>query len=193
MICNEFISLAHVLPFCHLSEEDFDLALYEQQNGAIRFDLDRLENLKFNPLISETNNQFSLCSDNDPDSNFYSSFSCNYYIEDTFNELIDVETEKHLSILHLNTRSLPRNFDKVTNLLSTLNLNFSMIGISETWLKDASHSCDIPGYNYIHEPRRSRTGGGVGLYLNQDFQFKCRPEICFSDSCAESLFVQIIR
>ena len=39
MICNEFISLAHVLPFCHLSEEDFDLALYEQQNGAIRFDL----------------------------------------------------------------------------------------------------------------------------------------------------------
>lgn len=39
MICNEFITLAHVLPFCHLSEEDFDLALYEQQNGAIRFDL----------------------------------------------------------------------------------------------------------------------------------------------------------
>ena len=37
-----------------------------------------------------------------------------------------VKTEKHLSILHLNTRSLPGNFDKVTNLLSTLNLNFSM-------------------------------------------------------------------
>lgn len=92
MICNEFISLAHVLPFCHLSEEDFDLALYEQLNGAIRFDPDRLENLKFNPLISKTNNQFSLCSDNDPDSNFYSSFSCNYYIEDTFNELIDIKT-----------------------------------------------------------------------------------------------------
>ena len=62
MICNEFISLGHVLPFCHLSEEDFDLALYEQQSGAIRFDPDHLENLKFNPLISETNNQFSLCS-----------------------------------------------------------------------------------------------------------------------------------
>ena len=68
-----------------------------------------------------------------------------------------------------------------------------MIWISETWLKDSFHSCDIPGYNYIHEPRRSRTGGGVGLYLNQDFQFKCCPEICFSDSCAESLFVQIIQ
>ena len=70
MIGNEFISLTHVMTFCHLSDEDFDLALYEQQNGAIRFDPDCLENLKFNPLISETNNQFSLCSDNDPDSNF---------------------------------------------------------------------------------------------------------------------------
>ena len=31
------------------------------------------------------------------------------------------------------------------------------------------------------------------MYLNQDFQFKCRPEICFSDSCAEFLFIEIIR
>ena len=68
-----------------------------------------------------------------------------------------------------------------------------MIGISETWLKDSFHSCDIPGYNFIYEPRGSRTGGGVALYLYQDFQFKCRPEIRFSDSCAESLFVEIIR
>ena len=47
---------------------------------------------------------------------------------DLINELIDVKTEKHLSILHLSTRSLPGNFYKVTNLLSTLNLNFSMNG-----------------------------------------------------------------
>ena len=82
-----------------------------------------LENLKFNPLISETNNQFSLFSDNDPDSNSHSSFSCNYYVEDRFNELIDVKTEKHLSILHLNTRSLPGNFDEVTNR-STVDFKF---------------------------------------------------------------------
>ena len=50
--------------------------------------------------------------------------NCIYYIEDRFNELIDVKTEKYLSILHLNTRSLPGNFDKVTILLSSLNLNF---------------------------------------------------------------------
>ena len=131
MICNEFISLAYVLPFCHLSDEDFDLALYEQQNGAIRFDPERLENLKFNPLFPKQTISLvliSLCSDNDPDSDFYSSFSCNYYIEDRFNELIDVKMEKHLSILHLSTRSLSGNFLRATNLLSTLNLNFSMNG-----------------------------------------------------------------
>ena len=108
--------------------------------GAIRFYPDHLENLKFNPLNSETNNQFSLCSDNDPDSNFYSSFSCNYYIEDKFNDLIDVK--KHLFILHLNMQSFPGNFDKLTNLLSTLNFNFSMIGISETWLKETREALE---------------------------------------------------
>ena len=58
MIGNEYISLAHVMPFCHLSDEDFDLALYEQQNGAIRFDPDRLETL--NSILSFPKQTISL-------------------------------------------------------------------------------------------------------------------------------------
>ena len=38
--------------------------------------------------------------------------------------------------------SFPGNFDKLTNLLSTLNLNFSMIGISETWLKETREALE---------------------------------------------------
>ena len=125
---------------------------------------------------------------------FYESFNCEYYIEDTFNDLVsESSVEKHLSLLHLNTRSLNHNFDKVTNLLSTLKLGFSIIGISETWLKDSTHLCDIPGYNYIHEHRKGRTGGGVGLYLDKELEFKCRPDLCISNDSAESLFVEIIR
>ena len=48
---NNYISLPNILPFCHLSDEEFELTLYEQHNGIIRFDHDRLQNLKFNPLI----------------------------------------------------------------------------------------------------------------------------------------------
>ena len=38
------------------------------------------------------------------------------------------------SLLHLNNRSLQCNASKLTDLLSNLNLKFSLIGISETWL-----------------------------------------------------------
>ena len=42
------------LPLSHLNEEDFRLAIFEQLNGSIRYDPDRLASLKFNPSLSET-------------------------------------------------------------------------------------------------------------------------------------------
>ena len=195
---GSFIDFNYVLPFCHLSVEDFQLALYEQQNGIIRYDPDRLASLKFNPLLSENaTNRLSLCDYNDPDANFFEllkDFKCEYYIEDKFNDdVANLYTEKQLSLLHLNTRSLSGNFDKVTTLLSAIKFNFSIIGISETWLTDSFHFCDIPGYNLIHEHRKGRTWGGIGLYLKRDIEFIPRPDLCFSNNSAESVFVEIIR
>ena len=36
------------LPFIHLNEEDFRLAIFEQLNGPIRYDPIRLASLRFN-------------------------------------------------------------------------------------------------------------------------------------------------
>ena len=84
-----FDSLIEELPFTHLSEEDFRLAMFEQLNGYIRYDPDRLAGLRFNPLLSETYKKFSLCSDHDPDANFLSeSADCEYYIEEKLNEIL---------------------------------------------------------------------------------------------------------
>ena len=41
------------LPFIHLNEEDFRLAIFEQLNGPIRYDPDRLASLRLNPLLAE--------------------------------------------------------------------------------------------------------------------------------------------
>ena len=46
-----FDSLMEELPFSHLNEEDFRLAMFEQLNGSIRYDPDRLAGLKFIPLL----------------------------------------------------------------------------------------------------------------------------------------------
>ena len=45
--------------------------------------------------------------------------------------------------------------------------------ITETWLRDSSDHTDISGYNFVHNPRKDRKGGGEGLYLVDNFDFKC--------------------
>ena len=62
-------------------------------------------------------------------------------------------------------------------MLLHLNLKISFIGISEIWLKDISHTCDIPGHKFIHNHRIDADGGGVGLYLAENFEFKNRPDL----------------
>ena len=41
------------LPFFCLDNEEFKLALFEQHNGRLNFDVDRLFHMKLNPLLSE--------------------------------------------------------------------------------------------------------------------------------------------
>ena len=65
------------LLFIHLNEEDFRLAIFEQLNGPIRYDPDRLTSLRFNPLLSETYKKSSLSSHHDPDANFFTESRIN--------------------------------------------------------------------------------------------------------------------
>ena len=69
-------------------------------------------------------------------------------------------------------RSLSRNPSKLQNLLDTINYTFPVIGISETSLKKISHVVDIGGYTSLHSYRTSQTGGGVGIYMTLEHNFK---------------------
>ena len=69
-------------------------------------------------------------------------------------------------------RSLSRDPSKLQNLLDTINYMFSVIAISETSLKKVSHAVDIDGYTSLHSYRTSQTGGGVGIYMALDRNFK---------------------
>ena len=115
-----------------------------------------MSSLKFNPLLSDTHSNFSLAKDIDPDSNVSLDLAdCRYFVEDQFNEFLQVQNidKNRLSFMHINTRSLQCNLNGVSNLLSNIALNFSFIGISETWLQASDHNVHLPGYNFIHGHR----------------------------------------
>ena len=66
--------------------------------------------------------------------------------------------------------------------------------VTETWLRDASDHTDISGDNFVHNPRKDRTGGSVDLFSADNCDFQCRPEVdFFCAECAESLLKLIGR
>ena len=72
---------------------------------------------------------------------------------------------------------------------------FSVVAVSETWLhKSNSDLFNIPGYHFISNSREHKLGGGVGLYIQSDMNFKPRIDLQSSDnSLYESVFVEIMR
>ena len=49
--------------------------------------------------------------------------------------------------------------------VTTLDVMFDVIALSETWLNDnSSDTVNLDGYDFVSCPRSSRKGGGVGLY-----------------------------
>ena len=104
------------------------------------------------------------------------------------------ENPNYLSFLHLNVRSLSRNFGPLSNFLGYIDNNFSVIGLSETWLQHSENDVELPGFNFIHNHRYNRTGGGVGLYFSTDLNYKVRNDLNYNDiTCAESLCIEIIK
>ena len=87
---------------------------------------------------------------------------CRYYLPDELNTLsLNNDT---FSLLHLNVRSLPKNFDNLSNLLNSINHTFSFIGITESWLKSNSPPLfNIQGYSMLKSERPNGRGGGVVL------------------------------
>lgn len=185
-------NLQGILPFCHLDDDTFRLAIFELNQGPINFDTDHLESLYFNPLSTNYTTQTSF--DIDPDQQFYCNHNSDYYVPDQFNDLCQI-VDTDFSVLHLNVRSINQNLHSLTELLTTLNMTFSVIGISETWLKNNDdHSIHLDGYDFIHSYRSDKSGGGVGIFVNTNLNHKHRYDLDYFDhQIFESIFIEIER
>ena len=128
-LCTECILL---FPFNHFKYDD-ELKIYLYSYFHLNNDalIERLIHMKINPF--ELNDidiysimtiyVFSTNSDNTPKLN-----KCKYIFGDEFHD--NLHQNDSFSLLHINARSLSKNFDDIHSLLTTINHNFTAIGVS---------------------------------------------------------------
>ena len=109
--------------------------------------------MSFNPF---SNNSIFSDGNQDPDVNFFlndiTSLNTEYFPpSDVKIGFSKFESSDTFSVLHLNVRSLRKNFEDFKELYQTLNLKLSIAYFSETWADDNKLENEslikLPGYN----------------------------------------------
>ena len=139
------------------------------------------ESLSYNHLsIHES----SINSEHDPDISFNQDVS---FLETQYCSPIDFQNHfqcflrDSFSVLHLNIRSMNKNFESFKEFYSKINFKFSIVSFSETWVDDISFSknsnVQLSGYQVLHQTRKNRKGGGVCFFVHENLSFKVREDL----------------
>ena len=115
-----------------------------------------------------------------------------YILSEEFQKFIDSSSHDSFSILHLNIRSIKKNFDNFKLFFSTLGFSFSVICFSETWLDEVGNSLyELPNHISKHQVRDDRRGGGVLIYIHNSLSFKVLSNLCINSVDINSLSTEL--
>ena len=90
----------------------------------------------------------------------------NYYDLFTYNNLCKSHHTHNLNIIHVNSRSLPKNSDNINSLIKSLHIQPDILVITETWLTDNNKQLyELTGYHSYHIVRNTRRQGGVSIFI----------------------------
>ena len=121
--------------------------------------------------------------------------SSQYFLKDDFNKTFNTVDCKGTHFFHMNISSLTYNIDQLHTLLSEINVNFDLIGITESRLKkDATRTTniDIKGYTFEHTPNETPCGGPL-LYIKKTLKYICRKDLqIYKATELESAFIELL-
>ena len=191
--------LSNIFPCNFIEDENDFLATITDISCLTDKSLCYLSDKLFMPFeLNDKDHSSALC-DIDPDIHFYQEFNqvtvkCNYYLETKFNEEISEPKQSTdvLSLCHVNIRSARKNLGAFENYLNILKHEFTVIGLTETWLNDNDFDLyGLSGYKVIGRHRVNRTGGGVAVCIQDQVSFRERPDLsCFTEDF-ETVFIEI--
>ena len=86
-----------------------------------------------------------------------------------------------LTIVHLNVRSLLPKIDEIRCILNSC--NFDVFAVCESWLNQTIMDSEIvvDGYTVHRKDRPNSIGGGVCLYVKNDYTFTVSNDLMFDD------------
>ena len=111
-------------------------------------------------------------------------------------KFVKILKKNDLSLLNINARSLYKNFESLQDFLGSIDIEFKIIGLVETWLKDQPQEYfHIDEYNLELKNRRDKKGSDVCLFIDDDIKYTVRKDlekIKHPDN-TETLFIEIDR
>ena len=152
--------------------------------------------LKILPFWDENNNDLHSIYHNGPNSvsgSSHRSLSSSDYVYNSgiVQFFTDHYTSYDLIVLHVNIRSIIKNFDKLEELIYQMPAQPDFIFITETKLKQTSpiNLISLPGYGFYNKNSLSRAGG-VGFYVKEDIKFVTRSDLNLFGKEFESLWIE---
>ena len=118
-----------------------------------------------------------------------------YISHEEYKNLNENDSADMLSILHLNIRSIKKNFKNFKLFLSSLSFASNIICFSETWLNESSLTSqslyELPHYKSIHQIRNYGKGRGVSIYIKDSINFKPQPDLSINNTDVESILIEL--
>lgn len=91
---------------------------------------------------------------------------------------LDIQWTKYLKLFHLNIRSLNKNHDALSTLLSSLCIDFDIIVLSEIWVYNLElyHNL-IPSYSFHFSIDPTNQASGIGIYVANKLSYSCSTQV----------------
>ena len=187
------------LPFNSIcDDDDFYNVLSEFWYDIDMILIPELQSRIFVPFEINNDDSHHPLYEVDPDLQYYNKINqCNvnsdYYTADSFINKFKPKLKKDsFSLLHCNIRSAPRNLKKLENYLESLDMNFTIVGLSETWFSDSTADLySIDNYVNVNNFRNDKRGGGVSLLVKNGIEFEGRSDLNTFNDDIESVFIEV--
>ena len=135
------------------------------------------------------NDRYNTTSSNPENCSYKFNIDSQYYTHKEFINNIQ-NKNKCFSIIHINIRSISKNFDNLIILLDSLNYEFDIIAISESWINDNNTFIyNIHNYNAYVSNRKHKHACGVLFYIRKQFSVKIID--IFTNNYFQSIILEI--